>query len=292
MILFHADDYGINCTQSKRILSCYTGGCLNSVSLLVTSPEASACSAMLPEDISLRLHLNFREGVSLCDPSQIPLLVDEKGYFCRSFGELFLLSLLRRRLLKRQLKRETRRQILRMQELMGKEIPIRIDSHGHYHMIPLVWDALFETCREMKVEIDELRVPAEPWGPLLKDPLLLFRAPGSGILKNMIMHVLYAYNRMKGKHPGHFDFDRRVPVFFGMVFTTRMTRTPVKRLLPSFKRLAQASGRDLELMFHPGGLSEKETIWDERFRDFHRSPNRRKEAMTLRFLKDGEGIAN
>ena len=77
------------------------------------------------------------------------------------------------------------------------------------------------------------------------------------------------------------DFKKNVPVFFGMIFTTRMTRSPVRRLLPAFQRLAVSGGRDLELMFHPGGLSENELLWDERFREFHRSPNRYREARTL-----------
>ena len=287
-ILFHADDYGINTTQSKRILACRTRGCLNSVSLMVTSPEASRCAAMLPEDVNCRLHLNFREGPCLSKSSQIPMLVDRAGYFCRSFGELFLLSCFRGRFLKRQLKKEICQQLLRMQELVGRDSPLRIDSHGHYHMIPAVWDALFESYREMKMEIQEIRIPVEPIKPLLKDPFILKRAPLSWIIKNVIMHLLYYYNRSFGKHPRDFDFNKRAPVFFGMTFTTRMTTLPVSRLLPSFMRIASAQERDLEIMFHPGGLSDKEPLWDDRFREFHRSRNRYKEAVTLRSLYQSE----
>ena len=287
-ILFHADDYGINTTQSKRILACRARGCLNSVSLMVTSSEASQCAAMLPEDINCRLHLNFREGPCLSRASQIPMLVDRAGFFRRSFGELFLLSCFRGRFLKRQLKKEICLQLVRMQELVGRDRPLRIDSHGHYHMIPAVWDALFESCREMKIEIQEIRIPVEPIKPLLKDPFILIRAPLSGIIKNAIMHFLYYYNRSFGKHPRDFDFNKRAPVFFGMTFTTRMTTLPVRRLLPSFMRIASGQERDLEIMFHPGGLSDKEPLWDDRFREFHRSGNRYKEAMTLCSLYQSE----
>ena len=287
MILFHADDYGINRIQAKRILTCQSQGCLNSVSLLVTSPEAFACASMLPGDLRCRLHLNLREGPSLCDPSRIPMLVDEKGYFRLSFGAMLFWSVCRKKRLKAQLKREIRCQILRMQELMGADAPLRIDSHGHYHMIPAVWDALFETCDDLQVEIREIRVPAEPFGPILHDPYLLRKAPLSGLVKNLVMHVLYACDRIGGRHPKDFDFTKKVPVFFGMIFTTRMTLVPVRRLLPSFKRLASDRGRDLELMFHPGGLSEKEPLWDERFREFHTSPNRSREAEALCAMSSG-----
>ena len=249
MILFHADDYGINSIQSKRILFCRRKGCLNSVSLLVTSPEAEQCVSILPGDIRCRLHLNLREGPCLSDPSDIRMLVDEKGYFRLSFGEMFFWSVFRKKRLKVQIKKEIRSQILRMQELMGEDTPLRIDSHGHYHMIPAVWDALFETCEELQVGIREIRIPAEPFGPILSDPYLLRKAPVSGIIKNLVMHFLYACDRIAGKHPKDFDFKKKVPVFFGMIFTTRMTREPVRRLLPSFQKHAVSTGRDLELMF-------------------------------------------
>ncbi|MBQ8306940.1 MAG: ChbG/HpnK family deacetylase [Blautia sp.] len=281
MILFHADDYGINTAQAKRILACHSHGCLNSVSLLVTSPEAADCVQLLPEDLRCRLHLNFREGPSLSDPAGIPMLVDDRGYFRLSFGAMLLRSLFRKKRLKAQLRKEIRLQILRMQELMGPDVPLRIDSHGHYHMIPAVWDALFETCEELQVKIREIRIPAEPFGPILRDPRLLIKAPVSGIIKNLVMHLLYTRNRIAGSQPKDFDFKKNVPVFFGMIFTTRMTRLPVRRLLPSFQKLAVSRGRDLELMFHPGGLSANEPLWDERFREFHASPYRYREARTL-----------
>ena len=288
MILFHADDYGINRIQSKRILICRSRGVLNSVSLLVNSPEAVKCVSMLPQDIRCRLHLNFREGPCLSDPSEIRMLVDEKGCFRLSFGAMFFRSVFRKKSLKAQLRKEIRSQILRMRELMGPDIPLRIDSHGHYHMIPAVWDALFETCRDLQEEIQELRIPAEPFGPILKDPYLLSKAPVSGIIKNLVMHLLYACDRIAGKQPEDFDFKKKAPVFFGMIFTTRMTQVPVRRLLPSFQKLAAAGGRDLELMFHPGGLSEKEILWDERFREFHTSPYRHREARTLCTIFPGQ----
>lgn len=281
MILFHADDYGINSIQAKRILACRSRGCLNSVRLLVTGPEAAQCAALLPGDVRCRLHLNLREGACLSDPSEIRMLVDERGCFRLSFGEMLFWSAFRKKCLKEQLKKEIRRQILGMQELMGEDTPLRIDSHGHYHMIPAVWDALFESSEELHIEIQELRIPAEPFGPILKDPYLLCKAPVSGIVKNLVMHLLYAYDRIAGVHPKDFDFQKKVPVFFGMIFTTRMTMIPVSRLLPSFQKRAAAGKRNLELMFHPGGLSEKERLWDERFREFHRSPDRCREAQAL-----------
>ena len=49
MIIFNADDYGINIRQAKEILSCKEKGCLNSVSLLVNGREAEYIAGILPE---------------------------------------------------------------------------------------------------------------------------------------------------------------------------------------------------------------------------------------------------
>ncbi len=285
MILFHADDYGMNMTQAEEILSCRERGCLNSVSLLVTSREAECCARILPDDLRCRLHLNFREGPCLSDPSEIPLLVNEKGDFRLPFMELLFLSLIRKKELKRQLMKETDLQLRRFFELTGKDRPLRVDSHGHYHMIPAVWDALFETCRINGVSVAEIRIPAEPFRPFLMQPRAIREIPLSGVLKNLLMHVLYTADRLTGSHPKDFDFQKRAPLFFGMTFTTRMFETTVRTYLPSFRKLARSKGRDLELMFHPGGLKGKEELWDDRFAAFHLSDDRKKEAQTLYSLK-------
>ena len=286
MLLFHADDYGINVSQAERILSLWENGCLNSMSILVNSPEAAPCSNILPREFHCRLHLNFREGPCLCDPAKIPLLVNKKGYFCLSFLGLFFFSLFRRRELMLELMEETDLQLTRFYELMGEDYPLRMDSHGHYHMIPVVWDAFFETCKKRGVTVEEIRIPAEPLRPFFEHAGILWQVPFSGVLKNALMHVLYVRNRILGHHPRDFDFQKRAPLFFGMTFTTRMFEPRVRRLLPSFLRLARGEGRDLELMFHPGYLGGEEELWDEGFASFHLSEDRKKEGQTILSLKE------
>ncbi len=116
MIIFNADDYGINIRQAKGILSCKEKGCLNSASLLVNGREAEYIAGILPEKMLVRLHLNFREVTCLSDPSEIPLLVNEKGDFRLPFMGMLFLSLIRRKELKRQLMKETDLQIKRFFE--------------------------------------------------------------------------------------------------------------------------------------------------------------------------------
>ena len=286
MIIFNADDYGINIRQAMDILVCKEKGCLNSISLLVNSKEVNNVSEIIPKELRCRLHLNFREGPCLSEPSDIPLLVNENGDFKLSFMGLLFLSLFRKHELKRQLMKETNLQISRFFELRGKECPLRIDSHGHYHMIPVVWDALFETCKKKGLDIEEIRIPAESFRPFLIHSRKILELPVSGIIKNILMHILYTVNRLSGSHPKDFDFQKKVPVFFGMTFTTRMFWTTVRKNLPEFLKLAHAGNRDLELMFHPGGLKNKDELWDPRFASFHLSDDRKKEAKTLILLKN------
>lgn len=282
MILFNADDYGINIPQSERILDCSRHGCLNGVSIFVNLPEAEACVKMLSgTGIRCRLHLNLVEGPSVSDPSEVPLLVNSEGKFCLSFMSFFGRSLTKRKEMKRQVKAEVKKQVDCFLELMGEDYPLRVDSHRHYHMFPVVWDALFESCTEDGRSIEELRIPAEPFLPVIRELAHLGVFPAAGFAKNMIMHVLAVRNRYFGSQPDSFDFKKNIPVFLGITFSTKMFPETVSRLLPAFRKIAERKGRDLELMFHPGGLKEGDLIPDEQFRDFYLSPDRDEEAKTL-----------
>ena len=282
MIINNSDDYGIYQDQAERILRCHTDGCLNGVSIFVNTPQARLCAQMLSgKQIRCRLHLNLVEGPCTSDPSDVPALVDKEGKFCLSFSALFCRSLLSRKEMKRQLKTEIRSQIRLFYELLGEDLPFRVDSHRHYHMLPAVWNALFEVCREDGIEVDEIRISAESFGPILKSLGSLGTFPAMGFLKNIIMHILGAWNKQFGAQPDSFDFDKNVPVFLGITFSTKMFTDIVSRLLPPYRKIAEKQGRNLELMFHPGGLKPEDQLLDERFREFYLSSDRDEEAEAL-----------
>ena len=90
-IWFHADDFGVTAAQSERILSCFREGVLNSVSILPNAPALPASLALLnqadPDGTQIRrvLHLNFVEGRPLAGADNVPDLVDDTGFFDKSF---------------------------------------------------------------------------------------------------------------------------------------------------------------------------------------------------------------
>lgn len=145
-IIFHADDYGANKEISQQILDCCkNGGALNSLSVLPNSPDLEECMELLApyrERLEISVHLNLAEGPSAADPRQIPWLVDQRGMFAISFLKVLLLSFTgRRRELKRQIRIEMEAQIGRMLPYVNT---LRIDSHQHYHMIPIVLESILE----------------------------------------------------------------------------------------------------------------------------------------------------
>ena len=87
MIIYHADDYGISINASKEILSLVQQGKLSGISVIPNmSCFADCIDLLLPvmkerPALTAALHLNFFEGHCCAAPSQIPLLVDENGYF-------------------------------------------------------------------------------------------------------------------------------------------------------------------------------------------------------------------
>ena len=101
-IWFHADDFGVTAAQSERILSCFREGVLNSVSILPNAPALPASLALLnqadPDGTQIRrvLHLNFVEGRPLAGADNVPDLVDDTGFFDKSFIQFFRWNYMKR----------------------------------------------------------------------------------------------------------------------------------------------------------------------------------------------------
>lgn len=109
-IIFHADDFAACPEASQHILDCKEHGTLNSISVLTNSPFFDECMPMLKnysDSLKYNIHFNIAEGPCLSNPSDISLLVDERGMFCTSFFKTLLMSFGKKRLiLKQQLELE------------------------------------------------------------------------------------------------------------------------------------------------------------------------------------------
>lgn len=299
-VIFHADDFGANREISEHILDCFREGALNSLSVLPNSSRLEECMELLApyrKDIRISIHLNLAEGHCVADPAEVPWLVDERGMFSITFFRVLLLSFTgKRKELKRQIKTEMQAQLERMLPYVET---LRIDSHQHYHMIPVVLESILEAAEGLggrtagksrpaagklqKPEIAFIRIPAEPVLPFLKHPGLYATYRPVNLIKNMVLNIL---NVLDG--PLLRPYRDRSAVFWGIVLSGRMDLKRVSVLFPDFQKIAVRKGLPLEVLCHPGGASGPEELMDRENRDcmaFYTSENRKTEKNMLLHIR-------
>lgn len=298
-IWYHADDFGVSIEQSEKILACFTNGALNSISILPNVPDLKGAHILLEKtdtkcELRRVLHLNFVEGKPLAGADKVPLLTNDRGYFDKSFVKLFIWNYTagktKRGELKRQLCKEIREQLRAVTSENDFHITA-IDSHQHYHMIPIVFDCIMSVINEAEfkaLDIRQIRIPVDP----LK-PVLFFRDRTKispvNMLKWLILKTSSRRNRLILRKNGI-----EAPVFFGIFYTCEMKWDIVKVLLPLYKKYADRRNENLELMFHPGNLTAKYEMLDinrNELWEFYASDNRFAEAQCLKMLDKNDDCA-
>lgn len=289
MTEFHADDYGLFIAQSKRILQCRETGALNGISIIPNGDELADCLSLLPDTgLLLTVHLNLMQGRCLADPSSVPLLTDENGFFSVGFGELLFCSLFRKReIYKQQLKRELSAQIHTLLPIFqGKNLPLRIDGHAHWHMIPVVFDALMEVIQDEQLSVSYIRIPAEPVGVYLKNFFHILPFPLINIIKSLLLRILARINRHRWKEVLRHSEER---VFLGILLSGCFDLRRMKAVLPDAQALAEKRRCSLELLAHPGAVHEAADIarvTNEDDRRFFTSHAREREAEGLMHIRE------
>ena len=257
-IEFHADDYGLFPTQSHRILDCHRNGNLNGISVMPNSPHLAECMSdmyQFSEEVAVTVHLNIIEGKSL---TQVPLLTDRDGNLNCSFGALLLRSFLPgRENYYRQLKQELSAQIRAVQKYFLEEAPVRLDGHAHYHMLPVVFDAMMDVIREENLKVSYIRIPREYMGIYLPCLHKLRDFSPINLVKVMILNLLA--RRAERKYGSELKHLER-KLFLGVFLSGRMYYENVIHLLPRAVALAGKRNMNLEILGHPGGVFEEEDI--------------------------------
>ena len=265
ILYFHADDYGMTAHGDALIRDCQTHGCLNSVSIVPNGSLEEAVAALRPSGLKLAVHLNLVEGKALSPAAEIPLLVQPDGSFCNSFTGLLRLSLTpRRRAFAAQLYRELERQLLAYAALFPAGTPLRIDSHQHTHMIPLVFRTLLQVLADHHLPVEHLRIPSEPLSPFVGCPRLWGSYSAVNAIKQAVLNGCWLLDRPAFRRSG-------IPtaLFCGILFSGHMDADRVRTVLPQYLRLAQKRGQPVELLFHPGGVEPGGPFFDPQKTDFH-----------------------
>ena len=284
MTEFHADDYGLFTAQSKRILQCKETGALNGISIIPNGDELADCLSLLPDTgLSLTVHLNLMQGHCLAEPSSVSLLTDQNGVFSVGFCELLFCSLFGKRdVYKRQLKRELSAQIHALLPVFEKRgLPLRIDGHAHWHMIPVVFDAMMEVIRDEKLPVSYIRIPAEPVSVYLKNFFRILPFPPVNIIKSLLLSILSYVNRKRWKS---LLSRMEARVFLGVLLSGCFDLRRMRAVLPDAEALARKRGCGLELLAHPGAVHEESDLirtTNRNDRLFFTSPARSQEAEAL-----------
>ena len=296
MIEYHADDYGMFRTQSRHIIDCYHNGALNGISIMPNSPYLAECMEEI-KDIRKKLfvtvHLNLVEGQPLTG-AKASKLVDGDGNFNIGFGKLLLVGFVPvlRKIYYRQIRREMEAQILGCRQYMNDD-KFRLDGHVHYHMLPLVFDAIMDVVEQNNLEVSYIRFPREDLNVYRKVSGKLKGIKLINVIKVLVLNALADRNERK-----HGETLRRLGVqrkfFMGVMLSGHMFYDNVKECIPvAADILADKGLQDMEILFHPGDiteLTEVSQITSKDDLDFLNvnSANRFKEAEAL--VKFGGGL--
>ncbi len=293
MIEFHADDYAMFPGESRRILDCYHDGVLNGVSVLTNSAHLKECMEVLEKeapDIRLTVHINFYEGKALTSPEQIPLLVNKDGVFNVSFGRLCIASYMpsrRRNKYRAQLAKEIKAQILALEPWCRGRY--RLDGHGHYHMIPVVFDAMCDVIKEEHLNVSYIRIPCEALSMYRATRKELIGFKPVNVLKVLILNLFASRN--KRRYPNLFKKLQKhlfAGVFFPMRYENALPLLREGKKIIEKRSETDGEEWDYEMLFHPGNVSESEDLQKitiSKDKAFFVSEDRRRDYEALHKLK-------
>lgn len=271
MIYFCADDYGLCDSTSINIQKCIDEGALNKVSVFPNLDRVDLHK--ISENIRVSLHLNLVEGKCMASADEISLISDQNGNLKHTFGGLFMVSLFRRKEFEEQVYKEIKAQVLFWKSILPKDMPFCIDSHQHTHMIPSVFNTLIKVLNDEEINLEYMRIPAEPILPYIKTPSLYFTYRPVNIIKQWLLRFLWLINKKMAN-----DYGIPESYFIGILFSGKMDEKRVGKILPKVKKLAEKDDKDIEVLFHPGytsgcihDMQNKNIV----FKEFYLSPNRK-----------------
>ena len=214
------------------------------------------------------------EGKCCSEKNLLPDLVDESGLFNVTWGKLFLWNFIPfiKSRIKEQLKVEISSQIKKcITAGLSSAASLRIDSHQHTHMIPIVFDSLIDVLKQENFHAEFIRNTQDP---------INFYLPHTGIknisLSNIIKCIVLNYFSI---HTKRILKKYHLPVNYlcGVFFSGKMDDR-IKNILPVFEHKSLKKEYTTEVLFHPGLVLQQELTYEftkKGFNDFHLSQNRK-----------------
>lgn len=163
----------------------------------------------------------------------------------------------------------------------GRGEALRLDGHAHWHMLPVVFDALMDVIAEEELPVAYIRIPREPIGLFLRHfPAILPFHP-INIVKSLLLNLLAGRNLRR--YGAYLDTLEK-KLFLGVLFSGCFDYDKMRLLLPEAEAEAARRGWGVELLAHPGAVYEEADIRELTSRDdlaFLTSPDRMTEAEAL-----------
>ena len=317
----HADDYALTPNTSKEMLELMREGLLNSVSIIANMSCFEECMEMLKDAIPtlpflplMSVHVNLVEGRVTCEgdmpeaiikqcgnsvtSSEISTKTSEPRLLNLSWGRLYLYSYIlgRKNPVRIAIENEVKAQVVKCQNAIRECIQIaadngircdqkglRIDSHQHTHMIPMVWNACIKASEDMEEPLEYIRNSHEMLGVFLKNGQLLRTYRPVNIVKNRILAL----------HSGKADrlCDKKgldKMYLWGLIMSGRMDKDRIEALISDVRAYSDKNNRCLEILFHPGTTLPEEVTEElnaDAVRDFYESSGRAAENEAVRSIK-------
>lgn len=281
IINIHADDFGTSDEITDGIIDSINDGLVNSISIITTTESYINSMNKLKnvnDDVRLNLHINLIEGYPCTPKSEIPDIVNQSGEFKYTFLALWIKYLTSSRKEKEkitnQIRTEIECQINKYRDHITDEVPLRIDSHMHFHMIPFIFDILLELSNRYNIKF--IRIPYE---------LRYYNSAtnknyiSSNIIKNVLLNSLARFKseKLKESNIGRNDY------FIGVLATGNITLPDLNSALKAIS--TKGNPKSVDILFHPGGIKDVKSItWTNKkmFLDYYTSINRKQERHLLK----------
>lgn len=247
-VILNADDFGYSPDVNAAVLRAHRRGTLTSASLMVSERawKEAVDSAQRTPTLGVGLHVVATLDHAVLSPDILTRIVNRDGRLDGNFlrvGLRYTLS----RTAQRQLRRELEAQFARFAET---GLPwSHLDGHQHFHLAPVVWDALLELCDAYGVH--RLRIPHEELRAHFRS---CGAAAGRGQGPDLNTAALFVFRLLARRNRRALQARRTLggsPVFvcervYGHLQSGNMGSAYLLRLLDRLR------GRTNEIYFHPG----------------------------------------
>lgn len=247
-LVVNADDLGVSRGATLGIVRAHREGIVTSASLATTTPfyehALESCVKVCP-NLGIGLHFTLTSGRPVSPSSQVPLLIDDKGFFrWRFFSLLRATSFDHPGGLVDQIEIELESQI---QRLVSNGIrPDHINGERHVHLIPAIFDRVAAAAKRHGIPF--VRLGRDIGRDHLRTGHLAGLTIGGGFIKSWLLSYLTALDRRR--LGGGLAYAEHVASY---LYTGRLDLL----LAPLLKSPPEGI---LEIMVHPGLPEESRNL--------------------------------